>query len=159
MKTNITFRVIADHRIRSKTIPIEHGYKEYTASLNGQSWVISEKSQVMEMLDNMDKSDMMAQYGWDIIIDYYPTPQRSKRSVQEEVEEFLAVVTPHIPADMLRQFSAITYEARDILFGKGKSVNEKIKEILTMMDISDKSIRGLLEFLKFHKNCETIELV
>jgi hypothetical protein len=49
---------------------------------------------------------------------------------------------------LVRQFSAITYEAKEILFGKGKSHSAKLKEILTMMNISNKSILGVLDVLK-----------
>ena len=53
MKTNITFKVLADHRLFRKTIPIEHNFVQYTDSFDGQSWVVTIEHQVMEMLDNM----------------------------------------------------------------------------------------------------------
>lgn len=149
MKTNITFKVLADHRIFRKTIPIEHNFVQYTDSFDGQSWVVTIEQQVMEMLDDMDKKEMMDKYGWEMIFDYYPAfPRRKKLSVQEEIDEFLMIVTPYINKDMIRQFSAITYESKEILFGKGKSHSVKLKEILTMMKISNKSILGVLDVLK-----------
>lgn len=149
MKTNITFKVLADHRIFRKTIPIEHNFVQYTDSFDGYSWVVTIEHQVMEMLDGMDKKEMMDKYGWDMIFDYYPTfPNRKKRSVQEEIDEFLMFVKPYISKDLIRQFSAVTYEAKEILFGKGKSHSVKLKEILTMMGISNKSIFSVLDFLK-----------
>lgn len=149
MKTNITFKVFADHRIFRKTIPIEHNFVQYIDSFDGQSWVVTIEHQVMEMLDNMDKKEIMDKNGWEMIFDYYPTlPRRKKRSIQEEIDEFLMIVTPYIPKNLIRQFSAITYESKEILFGKGKSHNVKLKEILTMMKISNKSILGVLDVLK-----------
>ena len=148
MKTNVTFEVLADHRIVKKTIPIEHNFAQYTESFNNQSWVVTIERQVMEMLDDMDKKEMMDKYGWEMIFDYYPTFKRHRRSVQDEIDEFLMIVTPYIQKDLVRQFSAITYEAKEILFGKGKSHNSKLKEILTMMKISNKSILGVLDVLK-----------
>lgn len=148
MKTNITFKVLSDHRIFKKTIPIEHNFVQYTDSFDGQNWVVTIEHQVMEMLDNMDKKEMMDKYGWEMIFDYYPTFRKTKRSIQEEINDFLMIVTPYIHKDMIRQFSAITYEAKEILFGKGKSHSVKLKEILTMMEISNKSISGVLDVLK-----------
>lgn len=149
MKTNITFKVLADHRIFRKTIPIEHNFVQYTDSFDGQSFVVTIEHQVMEMLDNMDKKEMMDKYGWEMIFDYYPTfSTRKKRSVQEEIDEFLMIVKPYISNHLIRQFSAITYESKEILFGKGKSHSVKLKEILTMMKISNMAILGVLDVLK-----------
>lgn len=157
MKTKITFKVIADHRLLRKTIPIEHNFVPYKEFFNGQSWVVTIEQQVMEMLDNMDKKEMMDRYSWEIILDYYPSTRKNRRSVQKEIDELLMIVTPYIPNDMIRQFSAITYEAKDILFGRGKSHIAKVKEIRTMMSISNKSILGVLDVLskEFKRKIET----
>lgn len=146
MKTKVTFKVLADHCIKSKTIPIEHNFKPYEETFNGHTWIVSVENQVMEMLDNMDKKDMMDKYGWEMIIDYYP--QKKRYSIQDEINEFLTHVTPLIPQDMIRQFSAIAYEYRKNLFGKGKSHNTKLKEILDIISITNKTILGVLDVLK-----------
>lgn len=101
----------------------------------------SVEDQVMEMLDNMDKRDWMVKYDWDIILDYYPKKSKTKKSINDEIMEFMDFSMPYINMYPIlkRPFEAVVSESVKILFGKGKSNVTKFKEVCNMINISYKT--------------------
>ena len=145
MKTPITFKVLKEGKIVYKTLQIKHNFK-VIPSVEFKGQVFPETSvvyQVMEWLDNQDKSDMMTAFGWDMIIDYYPARKRKTRD--DEIREFLRFAMPYISDSIKRQFSATVYESKNTLFGKGKSNLTKFKEVCNTMKITNMAIAGFAE--------------
>ena len=93
MVTKITFRVLSEHEEKIKTIPIEHPeFKVILASkfLGVDLPAISIESQVIEYLDNIDKTQLMIDNNWDLIIDYYPL--KEKKLVVKKLMNFYNLV-------------------------------------------------------------------
>lgn len=82
MKTIITFKALRRGRVVHKHVPIYHNFEELPSTeFNGITFPpTSVESQVIEQLDNMDKSDLMFKYDFDIILDYYPKRKREKKT-------------------------------------------------------------------------------
>lgn len=143
----VTFKVLKEGKIGYKTLQIKHNFEviapiEYDGQIFPETSVID---QLMEWLDNKDKSEMMIVHGWDMIIDYYPARKRKTRN--DEIKEFLEIAIPYISDSIKRQFSATVYESKNILFGKGKSNITKFKEVCNIMKITNKAIVGFSEML------------
>lgn len=114
----------------------------------------------MEMLDNMDKRDWMVKYDWDIILDYYPKKSKAKKSIDDEIMEFIDFSRPYINLypHLKRPFEAVVSESRKVLFGKGKSNITKFMEVCNVITISYKSAMGMCDrILKIINNSETNE--
>lgn len=147
MKTPITFKVLKEGKVVYKTLQIKHNLKvipslEYNGQVFPETSVIH---QVMEWLDNQDKSEKMLAHGWDMIIDYYHAKKRSIRT--DEIKDFLEFAMPYISDSIKRQFSATVYESKNILFGKGKSNITKFKETCNIMKITNMAIMGFSKSL------------
>lgn len=148
MKTIITFKALRRGHVIYKHIPIYHDFKELPSTeFNG---IIlpptSVELQVMEKLDIMDKSDLMLKYDFDIILNYYPKEKRKKRN---EVDEFMNFCKPYLSIypQFVIPFRKVISESKDILFGKGKSNEQKFKEVLNLIDVSFKTVQGTINLI------------
>ena len=158
----IVFKALSRGKIVHKTINVEHSFSEIPEEIvNGIHLPkTSVEDQVMEMLDNMDKRDWMVKYDWDIILDYYPKKSKAKKSIDDEIREFLDFSMPYINMypTLKRPFGAVTSESRKVLFGKGKSNITKFKEVCNMINISYKTAYGVYDrILKILNDSETNE--
>lgn len=147
-KTMITFKALCDGKVIYKNIPIYHNFEEIPQEdWNGiQLPTTSIGSQVIHYLDEIDKSDIMVKYNFDIIIDYFPKKKRVKKN---EIEEFVKFCKPYLDMHphLIRPFSAIVSESKNILFGKRKSNEQKFKEVLGMISTSVKAASGAMDFM------------
>ena len=157
MKTKIIFKGIDDYgRVIRRTIPIEHNFTEKPAEefMGVLLPPVSVENQVIEYLDTIDKSDIMNKYGFYIILDYYPYVKRNKK---KEFEEFIQYLSAVMPID--RSVIAVVSEAKDVLFGKGKSNYTKAVELINMQRIAFKAAGGMLEAInkmlnpKYERQC------
>ena len=158
----IVFKALSRGKIVHKTINVEHSFSEIPEEIvNGIHLPkTSVEDQVMEMLDNMDKRDWMVKYDWDIILDYYPKKSKAKKSIDDEIREFLDFSMPYINMypTLKRPFGAVTSESRKVLFGKGKSNITKFQEVCNMINISYKTASGVYDrILKILNDSETNE--
>lgn len=145
-KTIITFKAIRDGKVIYKNIPIYHNFEEIPQEdWNGiQLPTTSIESQVIHYLDEIDKRDIMIQYDFDIIIDYFPKKKRVKKN---EIEEFVKFCKPYLDLypQLIRPFEAVISESQELLFGKRKSNEQKFKEVLGMVNISFKVASGVMD--------------
>lgn len=155
MKTKITFKALKDGNVVYKNIDIEHSFKvkpcEY---FNGYKLPQeSIESQVIDYLDEIDKTEIMQKNGFDIILDYYPYKKGTKKN---EIKDFLLFCEPYLQKfpNLRRPFSAIIHESQNTLFGKHKSNTTKIKEVLNGVSIANKAALGTLEALNNILNIE-----
>ena len=148
-KTIVTFKALRDGVVVYKNIPIYHHFQELPAEeFNGiQLPATSVESQVIHYLDEIDKRDMMIQYDFDIIIDYFPKKKRIKKN---EIEEFVKFCKPYLDLypHLVRPFEAIIFESQSVLFGKGKTNEQKFKEVIAMLNVSVKSAWGMLRVVE-----------
>ena len=147
MKTKITFKALKRGSVVRRTLLIEHPDFIVIPSETFKGYdlpPISIESQVIDYLDNIDKSNIMAQNDWDMILDYYPYHKRNRR---DEIKEFITFMQPYVDMypELARPFSAIMSEAKDELFGHRKSNEKKAKELLKMVGISLAASRGAIE--------------
>lgn len=151
MITKVTFKALRCGKVVHKTIPIEHEFKVIPPCvLMGQEFPETTiESQVIEHLDSIDKSDLMAKYDFDIIIDYWVKYEKPKRNEVKEFEEFCEPLFAEMP-DLRRQLSAVCYEMRDTLFGRGKSHATKLNEALKILGFSYKVTSATLATLTKH---------
>nr|DAX08819.1 MAG TPA: hypothetical protein [Bacteriophage sp.] len=148
MVTKVCFVALSNHKIVRKIVPIEHNF-EVIPGEEFLGYKLSEtsiESQVIDYLDVIDKSDIMLKYDFDMIIDYYIPKKKKKKS--DELAEFIEYLRPYITEDMYRPIEAIISEAKDILFGKGKSNETKAKELFIIYGIVNKSIKGTLNSIE-----------
>ncbi len=144
MKKNITFEYLPVHGDPA-TVGIEivfPDFEEYTDEvvLNGQclSITITVEDQIMEYLDDMDKSDIMAKYDMEIIMDYHITPPPV-----DEMEDFKTFLyywckVCHIGPEML--MLVIEYAANSkTIFGCGKTNIQKLADILDGINLCFRS--------------------
>ena len=141
METNITFKALQRGKVVRKTLSIEHPDYDIIPSeeFNGFKLPpISIESQVIDYLDNIDKSDIMAKYDWDIILDYYPSKQRISPMRGNEVADFIEYMRPlvELHPDLQMPIEAVIRVAKDELFGHRKSNLQKAKEVLKMAEMS-----------------------
>ena len=147
-KTIVTFKALRDGVMVYKNIPIYHHFQELPAEeFNGiQLPATSVESQVIHYLDEIDKRDMMIQYDFDIIIDYFPKKKRVKKN---EIEEFIKFCKPYLDLypQLTRPFEAVISESQELLFGKRKSNEQKFKEVLGMINVSFKAAEGTMNLM------------
>ena len=80
-----------------------------------------------------------------------------KRNKKKELEEFLTYLSAVMPID--RSVIAVVSEAKDVLFGKGKSNYAKAVELINMQRIAYKAAGGMLEMInkmlnpKYERQC------
>lgn len=147
-KTIITFKALRDRRVVYKHIPVYHNFKELPESyINGIKLpVTSIESQVMNYLDEIDKSDIMIQHNFDIIIDYFPKKKRVKKN---EIEEFIKFCKPCLDLypQLIKPFEVVISESQELLFGNNKSNKQKFKEVLSMINVSLKAATGTMNLI------------
>ena len=147
-KTIVTFKALRNGVVVHKNIPIYHHFQELPAEeFNGiQLPATSVESQVIHHLDEIDKRDIMIQYDFDIIIDYFPKKKRVKKN---EIEEFVKFCEPYLNMypQLTIPFQAVISESKDILFGKGKSNEQKFKETLNLVSVSLKAAEGAMNLI------------
>lgn len=147
MITKIKFKAIRDGRIVYKTIPIEHPKFEPSPPIVFDGVQLPEtpiEYKIMEYLDEIDKSDIMVKYDFDVILDYWIPKKRAKAN---EIEEFFAYMQPLVDAspDLRVPLEKIISESRSVLFGKGKSHKTKAIEVMNMLNISYKVANGVMD--------------
>ena len=147
MTTKITFKVLKQGKVVYKNLSIEHPNYDIIPSelFNGfEMPPVSIESQVIDYLDSIDKSDIMAKYDWDIILDYYPYKKKVRKN---EIEEFIEYMRPYIEMfpNIIRPVEAVISESKDILFGHGKSNKTKAKEVLKMLDMTLLASQGTMD--------------
>lgn len=141
MKTKITFKALHRGKVVRKTLSIEHPDYNIIPSIEFNGFKlppISIKSQVIDYLDSVDKSDIMAKYDWDMILDYFPAKQRVSSMKNNEVADFIEYMRPLVESrpDLQMPFEAVIRAANDVLFGHRKSNLQKAKEVLKMAELS-----------------------
>lgn len=148
MVTKVCFVALSNHKIVRKIVPIEHDFETIPESeyLGNKLPEVSIEHQVITWLDVIDKSDIMLKYDFDMIIDYYIPKKKKKKS--DEIAEFIEYLIPYVTEDMYRPIEAIISEAKDILFGKGKSNETKATELFIIYGIVNKSIKGTLNSIE-----------
>lgn len=160
MKTDIIFKALQQGKVVRKTLSIEHPDYDIIPSeeFNGfELPPISIESQVIDYLDSVDKSDIMAKYDWDIILDYYPYKKKARRG--NEIQDFIEFMKPYVNLypELQVPLERIMSEAKDVLFGHHKSNETKAKELLKMAKISMLSMEGIVNhFEKFLKEDSNI---
>lgn len=147
MTTKITFKVLKRGRVVYKILSIEHPHYDIIPSdlFDGfEMPPVSIESQVIDYLDSIDKSDIMAKYDWDIILDYYPYKKKVRTN---EIEEFIEYMRPYVEMhpSIIRPIQAVISESKDILFGHGKSNKTKAKEVLKMLDMTLRASQGTMD--------------
>lgn len=141
MKTKIIFKVLQRGKVLFKTLSIEHPDYNIIPSeeFNGfELPPISIESQVIDYLDSIDKSDIMAKYDWDIILDYYPKKQRKRKKKINEVADFIEYMRPLVESfpDLQIPIEVVICAAKNELFNCQKSNFQKAMEVLKMLELS-----------------------
>ena len=148
MKTIVTFKAFRRGKVIYKNIPINHNFQELPETeFNGIKFPsTSVDTQVIQYLDDIDKSNMMIRHDFDIIIDYFPKKKRAKKN---EIEEFVKFCKPYLDLypKFIRPFEAVIAESHELLFDKRKSNEQKFKEVLGMINVSLKASTGTLELI------------
>jgi hypothetical protein len=146
METLITFVAICDREIVHIDIPIEHNFKEIPEEeFEGVLLPkITVGEQVVNMLDGMDKSELMDKYDMSLIIDYYP-----KVESEDEIAAFMHYcesIFISIP-ELERPIKAIVSEFKDKLFGHWKTNKEKLEEVMSIYSMNMKAASGTIQML------------
>lgn len=117
---------------------------------------ISVEEQIMEYLDTIDKSDIMAKYDMYEIITYFPYKKKKKRmSEKESFFNFLNTQKVVYNLDEKTMADIVAYaSASKTLFGHRKSNEQKIQEIADNLTIFAKVRDNMLNmiFEKFNLN-------
>ena len=158
-KTVITFKAItSDRRIVYRNISIEHEFEVIPSRI----WrgielpSTSVEEQVMNQLDETDKSQIMIDNDFYLILDYWPKKPRKKKV--NEIAEFMKYCEPLFVENptLKRPFEAIISEHKDSLFGKKKSNKTKLNEILNIYSMilkaSIATIRMIENGIEKHDN-------
>lgn len=155
MITKVEFTVIRDHELEVLVLPIEHDFEVLpTHTLDGVELPeTSIEYQVMVYLDELDKSKIMEENDIDLIIDYKIYTE------VDEVQELYNYLQPLVDADesMRIPLESVISESRDILFGCGKTVEQKAHEVIRMVDISYKAAIGALKMINDMLGTKKIE--
>lgn len=147
MITNVTFEVLTNRKYDIQTIPIEHPEFKIIPPVVFEGTELPEISieeQVICWLSEMDRSQLMEDNDWDLIIDFYILDIKSK---EEEIKEFLEYSSPFLSSDLERPFSAVCSECEDLLFGQGKSNIEKFEIVIKLMNMCNKISLGTLQMI------------
>ena len=150
-KTVITFKgITSDRRIVCRNITIENDYEV----IPPQRWhgvdlpATSIESQVIDELDRSDKSKIMDDYDFVMILDYWPKRPRKKKV--DEIAEFMTYCSPLFIKNpsLERGFKAIVSEYKDSLFGKRKSNKTKLEEVLKIHEMVLKATLGTMNMIE-----------
>lgn len=150
-KTVITFKAItSDRRIVTRNITIENEFEIIPA----QKWQgidlpsISIEEQVMNQLDENDKSQIMLDYDFDMILDYWPKKPRKNKA--DEIAEFMEYCQPifELHPEWKRAYEAIISEYKDSLFGKRKSNKTKLNEVMKIHEMIMKATLGTMDMIQ-----------
>lgn len=146
MITNVCFKVVKFGDVCEEIIPIEHNFEIIKGEVfNGYRLPDqSIESQVIDYLDSIDKRDIMIKHNFDIILDYYI---KKEKTIDDEISEFIEFLSKYISIKNNRQIRALLYEGKDFIFGKNKSIEEKVNDLILLMNIYNKSIDGTLNFI------------
>lgn len=149
MTSKIKFKAIRDGQMVYKTIPIEHPNFEPSPPIVFNGVQLPETSieyQIIEWLDDIDKSDIMVKYDFDVILDYWIPKKKAKAN---EIEEFFVYMQPLVDAspDLRVPLEKIISESKSILFGKGKSHKTKAIEVINILNISYKVASGVMDMV------------
>ena len=151
-KTVITFKALTyEGKIVRKNITIENEYEVIPAI----KWhgidlpPTSIEEQVMNELDETDKTQIMEDNDFYIIIDYWPRKPRKRKSKDDEIKEFVEYCQPIVDKNpsFKRPFEAIISECKDTLFGRGKSNKTKAEEVIKMYELIMKGSEGTLDMV------------
>lgn len=148
--TKVTFKALTDdRRLVRKTIPIHHNFEVILEQMRNGIMLppTSVEYQVIEFLDKQDKRELMNKYGFYMIIDYYVKKKRKTKT--DEFEEFRKFLAPYFAMypQLKRPFEAIVSESKDTLFGKGKSNEKKLKEVINAHSMIIKAVDGTLNLI------------
>lgn len=152
-RTIVTFKALSNRKIVYKNIPILHDFVELPAEkfMGVELPRISVECQVINYLDEIDKSEIMSKYGFDMIFDYYVRKERKskKQRLFDEFEDFVNYIKPAIEENPIlkRPFEAIILESYDVLFGYKKSNAQKLNEVINSYTMLIKAAEGTLNML------------
>ena len=150
-KTVITFKAItSDRRIVTRNITIENEFEVIPA----QKWhgidlpPTSIEEQVMTQLDESDKSQIMLDYDFDMILDYWP--KKPRKNKVDEIAEFMKYCQPifELYPEWKRGYEAIVSEYKDSLFGKRKSNKTKLNEVMKIHEMIMKATLGTMDMIQ-----------
>lgn len=116
---------------------------------------ISINEQIMEYLDTIDKSDIMAKYDMYEIITYFPYEKKKRISEKESFFNFLSTLKAVYNLDEKTMTDIVAYaSASKTIFGHRKSNEQKIQEIADNLTIFAKVRDNMLNtiFEKFNLN-------
>ena len=150
-KTVITFKAItSDRRIVTRNITIENEFE----IIPSQKWhgidlpPTSIEEQVINQLDESDKSQIMLDYDFDMILDYWPKKPRKNKA--DEIAEFIKYCQPifDLHPEWKRAYEAIVSEYKDSLFGKRKSNKTKLNEVMKIHEMIMKATLGTMDMIQ-----------
>jgi hypothetical protein len=149
MKTDVEFIAVRKGEgIINVVIPIEHNFEiEPPIIYNGIKFPeTSIEYQLMNYLDEIDKSQLMLEYDLDMIIDYHIYYEHKE---EDEIKELFYFLQPVVDMnENLRiPLESIIFESKEILFNCGKTTEQKAKEVLQILGISYKSMTGIMNTL------------
>ena len=150
--TIVIFKAITnDGRIVRKSIPIYHDFEEIPSQMfHGVKLpVTTVEQQVIAFLDEQDKTSLMRKYDLSLIIDYYVKEKKHRKNKNDELNDFMTFCHEYIkPYPWLkRPFEAIISEYKDNLFKKGKTNEQKLKEVINIYDIAMKASSGTIDMV------------
>lgn len=155
-KTIVTFKALSNRKIVYKNIPILHDFVELPAEkfMGIKLPRTSVEYQVINYLDEIDKSEIMSKYGFDMIFDYYVRKKQKKQRLSDEFKDFVNYIKPTIGENPIlkRPFEAIISESYDVLFGYKKSNAQKLKEVINSYTMITKAVGGTLDTLLKNTN-------
>lgn len=161
-KTVITFKAItSDRRIVTRNITIENEFEIIPA----QKWhgidlpPTSIEEQVMTQLDESDKSQLMLDYDFYMILDYWPKKPRKNKA--DEIAEFMKYCQPifELYPEWKRAYEAIVSEYKDSLFGKRKSNKTKLNEVMKIHEMIIKATIGTMDMIQKIFKCNDNKLL
>lgn len=141
----VKFKVIKDGECVYEVLPIEHAFHEIPpCEFHGHQLPRqSVESQVIDYLDSIDKTSMMVDMDWDMILDYEPYKET------DEVQELFDYLRPCVQMypSLRKPLESTIYECREILFGCGKDVKQKATETIHMLAVAHKAFTGAADML------------
>lgn len=172
MKTKVSFKAIG---LRgepiTQTVLLEHPdfvEQNKTVNLNGEpaDFTITVDSQIMEWLDNQDKSDLMYDHEWYTILNYSvvkPKVKSKSKRVQlgEIIEHFFVTTSPtektQMRADFLATYSKMYSSIKDM------SAIKQFEVVLSALEVgygaATQAYRHTLELLQCPTTDKMRELI
>jgi len=111
--------------------------------------VVSVGEQVIQWLDSIDKSQMMIDHDWYLIIDYWIKPQVKRKPRGSEIHEFCLFLDPYVEKfpQLKRPFEAIISDYGHLLFGHKKTDEQKLKLLLELYEMTKKVSDGTIDMV------------